>query len=456
MLKKFKSKQDKEVMKNITGAIILKGLGLIISFASMPVYIKFFNNDEVLGLWFTILSILTWVLTFDFGIGNGLRNHLVKPIEDKDTRSIKEYISSAYITLGFFTLLLVIILIPVALLLNWNVVLNISNEIVNNNVLKYVIIINLFTVMLQFFFRIISAILYALQLSTINNLLAFITSLTQLLFAIFYVGKSASDNLVVLSYVHLVCVNLPLIVATVLLFSKRLKGMWPSFKMFDKEKAKPIFLDGSKILINQILYLVLTATNAYLITSLISNTQVVEYEQYYRIFMLMGTLYLLILTPLWSAVTKANNNKDYEWIMKYFKLTILGSFLVLLAQFLIVPLLQFVFNIWLGAEAPTANYGYASVFALYGFVFTFQSTVSTFAMGFNKTKLQAIMYAIAVVIKIITIAILLQFYKLWVIMIIADVLAFMPYCIIEFFDIKNVISNKLEKVIVLEEIVDKK
>ena len=66
------------------------------------------------------------------------------------------------------------------------------------------------------------------------------------------------------------------------------------------------------------------------------------------------------------------------------------------------------------------------------------------------------MYAIAVVIKIITIAILLQFYKLWVIMIIADVLAFMPYCIIEFFDIKNVISNKLEKVIVLEEIVDKK
>ena len=102
MLKKFKSKQDKEVMKNITGGIILKGLGLIISFASMPVYIKFFNNDEVLGLWFTILSILTWVLTFDFGIGNGLRNHLVKPIEDKDTRSIKEYISSAYITLGFY------------------------------------------------------------------------------------------------------------------------------------------------------------------------------------------------------------------------------------------------------------------------------------------------------------------------------------------------------------------
>ena len=98
-------------------------------------------------------------------------------------------------------------------------VLNISNEIVNNNVLKYVIIINLFTVILQFFFRIISAILYALQLSTINNLLAFITSLTNY-YLQYFMCKSASDNLVVLSYVHLVCVNLPLIVATVLLFLK--------------------------------------------------------------------------------------------------------------------------------------------------------------------------------------------------------------------------------------------
>lgn len=445
MINLFKTKQDKVLIKNISGAFVIKGLSLIISFASMPVYIKFFNNDEILGLWFTILSILTWVLTFDFGIGNGLRNNLIEPIEKKDNRLIKEYISSSYITLGFFTLFIALISIPIILFLKWNNVLNISNTLIDANTLKFVIAINITTVLLQFFLRIITSIAYALQKSIINDFVMLVTSTTQLLFAIFYIGGSATENLVTLSYVHLICVNLPLIITTIYIFAKKLRGMFPNFKMFNLDKAKIVLFDGSKIFFNQILYLILTGTNSYIITLLISNTQVVEYQQYYRIFMLIGTMYLLILTPLWSAVTKAHYNNDYKWIKKYFNLTVIGSLLVLFAQLLIIPFLQFGFNIWLGENAPTVNILYAVIFALFGFVFTFQSTVSTFAMGFNKTKLQAIMYAIAVVLKILLTVFILKSYNDWIILVIVDLFVLIPYCIFEYIDVKRIINKEVNQ-----------
>lgn len=443
MVKHFRTKQDKEIIKNVSGAFLIKGAALLVSFASMPVYIKFFNNEEVLGLWFTILSILSWILTFDFGIGNGLRNHLVKPLEEKNSKSTKEYISSAYITLALFTILIAIIVIPIILFLNWNTILNISSELVRNETLRYVMGINAISIIMQFFFRIISSIFYALQMSVVNNFMALITSVSQLLFALFYIGGTPSDNLIVLSYVYLICVNFPLIITTIVIFITKLKGMSPSIKMFDKAKANTVFFDGSKIFVNQLLYLVLTGTNSFLITRLINNIQVVEYQQYYRIFMLIGSLYLIVLTPLWSGVTKAHINKDYHWINKYFKLTVLGSFIVLFAQLLIIPFLQFGFDIWLGDNAPQANYLYALIFAIFGFVFTFQSTVSTFAMGFNKTKLQAKIYGVAVVLKVLLSLWLVSYYPYWIIFVLVDIVTFAPYCILEYFDIRRIINTRL-------------
>ena len=55
--------------------------------------------------------------------------------------------------------------------------------------------------------------------------------------------------------------------------------------------------------------MLLTATNPFLISFFIDPQQVVEYQIYSKIFLIMGTLYMLALTPLWSAVTKAKYDK---------------------------------------------------------------------------------------------------------------------------------------------------
>lgn len=101
MLKLFKLKKiinnenNRVILSNALGSLFIKGGALIISLLTMPAYIKYFNNQETLGLWFTILSVLMWVLAFDLGIGNGLRNHLVYALANKDNILAKKYISSA-------------------------------------------------------------------------------------------------------------------------------------------------------------------------------------------------------------------------------------------------------------------------------------------------------------------------------------------------------------------------
>jgi O-antigen/teichoic acid export membrane protein len=434
-------KDDKRLILNIGSAFLIKGFALLISFISLPAYIKYFNDDMILGLWFTILSVLTWVLTFDFGIGNGLRNNIVKPLQEKNIKEVKEYISSAYIILGILTILIAILVMPVIILLDWNKVFNISESIVDNSLLVKVVLINMLTILLQFFIRIINSIIYALNKSAINNLLALITAVSQLLFVLIYKSDNTNSSLIILSVVHLLCVVVPLLLASIYIFSKDLKGMLPEINYYKKDKAKMVLFNGAAIFINQILYLFLTATNAFIISYLISPSQVVEYQIYYRIFILSGSLYMLALTPLWSAVTTAHVERKYNWINKYFNLMLLGALLISLFQLVAILLLQTVFNIWLGTDAPTVNYIWAAIFAVFGGIFTLQSTVSTFAMGFNKTKLQAIMYGFAVILKIILVLVLTQYYQIWIIVVFADLVVFVPYVIVEYFDLKKVIKH---------------
>ena len=70
------SEKNTIIYKNVIGAFAVKGASLILSLFTMPAYMRFFEDEQILGVWFTLLSVLSWILNFDLGIGNGLRNNL--------------------------------------------------------------------------------------------------------------------------------------------------------------------------------------------------------------------------------------------------------------------------------------------------------------------------------------------------------------------------------------------
>ena len=129
---KHLSDNDKIIYKNIIGAFLVKGGALFVSLFTLPAYIKFFNNDEVLGLWYTILSLLNWILNFDLGIGNGLRNHLSDSLSLDNKEDVKRYLSSAYFSIGMIAVIASLLCPIIIKFINLNSLLNINEAIVSS------------------------------------------------------------------------------------------------------------------------------------------------------------------------------------------------------------------------------------------------------------------------------------------------------------------------------------
>lgn len=86
LVAKYKNADEnsRTVLLNVISAFLIKGGALIVTLLTTPAYIRYFNKNSALGLWFTLLSVITWVLNFDLGIGNGLRNKLATTFAKKD------------------------------------------------------------------------------------------------------------------------------------------------------------------------------------------------------------------------------------------------------------------------------------------------------------------------------------------------------------------------------------
>ena len=134
---------NKLLAGNIAGVLVLKGLGLILSLFSIPLYIDYFDNQVVLGVWFTILSVINWIISFDLGVGNGLRNNLTIAISQKDRVKMRQIVSSGYFILGVVTAVFLIAVWSVSEFIDWNSFFNVSAGIIPQDALKHVIMITL-------------------------------------------------------------------------------------------------------------------------------------------------------------------------------------------------------------------------------------------------------------------------------------------------------------------------
>ena len=94
VVEKFKSNV---LFRNIGGTFAIKGASVVVQLLSVPAYISYFGDDGLLGVWYTLIAALNWILIFDFGVGNGLRNNLSKALAAKDFENAKRLVSTAYI-----------------------------------------------------------------------------------------------------------------------------------------------------------------------------------------------------------------------------------------------------------------------------------------------------------------------------------------------------------------------
>lgn len=431
-LKKKLKGDSKTVAVNATVGMVVKGSSILIGLFTTPSYMRYFSDNAVLGVWYSMLSVLTWIMYFDMGIGNGLRNKLVGCISNKDYEKGKRYISSAYIFLIAVAFAVGIGLCVLNLLVDWNKFFNISEDSIDKKLLSSAVIILLLGILIQFVLRIITSIMYALQKSFVTNLLAVITNGCQLIFVVFCNRTGNNNNLILLAIIHILAVNIPLLIVTITVFATKLKQMRPSFKSFDLELAKETFLLGSKFLVLQILAMLLSASYiTYLINRLISAESVVEYNIYYKIYSQFYTVFGIIMAPVWSAVTKAMVEKNYAWIRKVVKTYSAIIVLIFISQFLLFPIMQKFFNIWLGDKSITVDYRIMFIFTINTGVLIAYLFLSQLSNGLNELTIQFRNMILATVLLTLLAVSFSYFLNHYIAVIIAQTLALIPYILIQ-------------------------
>lgn len=442
----LKNKDNKNLFSNIISAFVIKGVSLCISVFSLPLYMKYFDNNTALGLWYTLLSIISWILICDLGLGNGLRNKLTKALVEKDTVLCKKLISSTYAILSIFIIFVLVIGIIVIPQIDLNDFFNVSSQIVSKIALQYSLMILFVGICCSFVLKVINSIIYALQKSSLNNFLTLVTSVIPLIFIALYKSNSIGKNLILLSCVHVFAVNLPLLLATVFFFFHgRLKTCKPSFKYIDKQTSRHIFSMGMAFFFTQILFMLLINTNEIIITKIYSSEFVVEYNIYFKLFTVTGSLYMLALTPVWSKVTKDLAEKKYSTLIKTNKVLLAIALLASVTEFLIIPFLQWIINIWLGDEAITVNYVTALIFAFYGSVYILNVVLTTIANGIGMLKTQIVFYGIGVIFKIPIIRLFANLTNNWEIVIFYNAVVLLFFCIFQHFWISHLLSRLQKK-----------
>ena len=276
---------NKNLINTVLGSFLVRGFGFLVSFALFPLYLNYFDDNTVLGCWFTMCSVLSWIQVFDLGIGNGLRNHLTADLSLKNYESARQYISSSYILMGGVTVFISFLAFIISRYIDWNSVFNISEQSISPESLRKGVVIALCGVLCFFFLKLIISILYALQKSALPNFLNLLSTVLLLIFL--WVYDSTGDverDFVTISWVQAVTGCLPLLVATIIVFAKDLKECLPSFKYFRWDKATGVLSLGILFLVLQLLYMIITVTNEFFISYFFDPSFVVEYQIYIKIF----------------------------------------------------------------------------------------------------------------------------------------------------------------------------
>lgn len=423
--------KNKNIINNIIGAFIIKGGSLVISLFTMPAYINYFQNNTVLGLWFTILSVLNWVLMFDLGLGNGLRNKLPIAIAEKDDKKIKEYISSTYISTAILIIIFSVIVYVVFPYIPWNSIFNINNNIISHETLVLSVKIVFIGIMIQFLLKLITSILFAIQKPAIVNLLSLISSILILISVVCFKKTDLESNLIIMSWINVIAVNLPLLIASIIIFSTSLKKSKPSFKGYKNKYALEILKIGGILLWLQVVFMIISSTNEFLISFFSSPNSVVEYQAYNKIFNAISSIFTLTLAPIWSAVTRAQANKDFKWIKKLYYVLFAFGGIVTLIEIAIAPFLQVLVDIWLGKGFIEVKVEYTIIFIISNVIFIFHNINTSIGNGMSYFKTQIIWMTFAALINIPLAYLLVNITGNWIGVVLANIISLLPFEIIQ-------------------------
>lgn len=441
----LKNADNRRLLINVAGNYLVKGGAMLVSLLVMPAYMRYFQSQAVLGMWFTVVQLLNWIMLLDFGIGGGLRNKIVEPLQKGNKDRVIKLTSAAYISVAGIVLVLIVLQHFVVDALNWYTILGLPQSEISESTLKKMVHILVIGICIRFFSVLICHVLYALQKAVLPGFINLISSALIMLYLLFAKPTNSETNIVVLAYVNSIANNLPALIATVWVFATVLKGMWPRISAFTKNAASEVLGTGGMLFYLQIIVMVLFNVKELYISWFVGSEAVVEYQIYYKLIGMIGGLFSLALNPVWSAVTKALVEKKEEWIRSLYRKGMELIAIFGIAQIILVVAMPMIVKIWLGESAIAVSRVYAILFCIYNLIYMWMMLNYNFACGMGRTRVISIWLTIAGIGNLLLTMWGCGVYKSWITVVVATAIASIPCAVVVQNDIFKVIKNMNDK-----------
>ncbi|MGK5062303.1 lipopolysaccharide biosynthesis protein [Janthinobacterium sp. LB3P112] len=385
--------RTKNYLTQIKWAVVCKGGAMLASFLAIPLMIRYLGQEQF-GVWSTLLTVMSWIVFFDLGLGNGLRNKVAEALSKNQAVLAAAYIGSGYSLIAVLAILVWSIVIGMSFFVSWQSIFN--TTVISEPTLRMTVNIAVTFIVLNFWMGLINALLGAVQRT---SLIAFgqLISNGLALLLVYLISMSEISTIVNLALIYGGTVT----VSNVLLsfwFYRAFPTLRPRLKM-DRQHVRPLLSVGIQFFVIQLAVLLIFTTDKILITQLFGPAYVAQYEVVFKLMSIFTFAHSMVTTPLWSAYTDAYHRGDLAWIRKILnkQLVIFGAMVVgvVILAMLARPLIR----IWVGPGIVIER-GLVPSMAILVLVTIWSNIYAYFLNGVQKIQLSWIVAVAAMCINI--------------------------------------------------------
>lgn len=385
--------RTRNYLHQIKGAVVYKAVAMVASFLAIPLMIRYLGQEQF-GVWSTLLSVMSWIVFFDLGVGNGLRNKVAEALAKNEKPEAAQYIASAYSLIGLMALLLWALLTGASFFVPWQIVFN--TQVIQEATLRLTVQISTFFILLNFWMGLIGALLGAVQKTDLTVLGQMISNGLALLL-VFVLTKTTETSIIYLACAY----GLSLVIANVLLtlwFYRWHPELRPRPSL-DKLHINSLFSTGLQFFAIQLAVLVVFTTDKMLITQFFGPQQVTQYEVVFKLFSVITILHALISAPLWSAYTEAYHRGDIDWVEKMLRKQLLIFAGIAALVLLFVLLARPIIGLWIGGELAVSS-PLILAMGLFVLILTWNNVFAMLVNGIGKIQAQLYTAVSAMVLNI--------------------------------------------------------
>lgn len=359
---------------------------MVIGFLYVPLLLTSLAVEEY-AIWLTLTSVVSWIVMFDIGLGNGLRNKLSEMLALEKYHEAQKYVSTAYISILGIGFTIILIFLLSFLFVDWTDFLN-AHGIPQKELNLLVIIVGV-AFIIQFQLGLLNSVLLALKKPALSSAIGCVGQILSYIIVILEVKVFQVNNLIILGSIISIVPILVLLIATVILFSNKYKFLKPSFYCFDRQKFRDIFSLGALFFWLQIVTIILFQLNNLIIIHIVGAEEVVEYNICYKYFYLLVTLFVIICTPFWSSTTHEYAKGNIAWIKIINKKLMFIACILSIAGLVMFFLAKPIYKLWIGEDCPEIDNASNILMYLYCVFMMFYSANGYIINGIGKLRLQA-------------------------------------------------------------------